>query len=103
LESQISQIAQIKEDNTIFVDASSASSMPKTPTKDEISSILLVENEHEYETPVSEIPLIASIAGSLDMLRIYTTAENRNTVEKSIKKVLGNEEAPYWRELYGIQ
>jgi len=103
LESQISEIAQIKEQNTVFVDASSASSMPKTPTKEEISSILLVEKEHEYETPVSEIPLIASIAGSLDMLRVYTTAESRTAVEKSTKKVLGNEEFPYWSELYGIR
>jgi HD superfamily phosphohydrolase len=103
LESQITEIAQIKEQNTIFVDASSASSIPKTPTKEEISSILLVEKEHEYEAPVSEIPLIASIAGSLDMLRVYTTAENRNTVEKSTKKLLGSEEFPYWSELYGIQ
>jgi HD superfamily phosphohydrolase len=103
LESQISEIAQIKEQNTVFVDASSASSMPKTPTKEEISSILLVEKEHEYETPVSEIPLIASIAGSLDMLRVYTTAESRTAVEKSTTKVLGNEEFPYWSELYGIR
>jgi uncharacterized protein len=103
LESQITEVAHIKEENTIFVDASSASSMPKTPTKEEISSILLVEKEHEYETPVTEIPLIASITGSLDMLRVYTTVENRNAVEKSTKKVLGNEESPYWRELYGIQ
>jgi hypothetical protein len=103
LESQITEVAHIKEENTIFVDASSASSMPKTPTKEEISSILLVEKEHEYETPVTDIPLIASITGSLDMLRVYTTVENRNAVEKSTKKVLGNEESPYWRELYGIQ
>jgi hypothetical protein len=103
LESQITEIAQIKEQNTVFVDASSTSSIPKTPTKEEISSILLVEKEHEYEAPVSEIPLIASIAGSLDMLRVYTTAENRNTVEKSTKKLLGGEEFPYWSELYGIQ
>jgi hypothetical protein len=39
----------------------------------------------------------------MDMLRVYTTAENRNAVEKSTKKVLGSEEFPYWRELYGIQ
>lgn len=103
LESQISEIAQIKEQNTVFVDASSASSMPKTPTKEEISSILLVEKEHEYETPVSEIPLIASIAGSLDMLRVYTTAANRKTVEKSTQKLLGSEDFPYWSELYGVQ
>lgn len=103
LESRISEIAQLKKENTVFVDASSASSIPRTPTKEEISSILLIEKEHEYETPVSEIPLIASIAGSLDMLRVYTTAENRDTVEECTNKVLGSEESLYWRELYGSQ
>lgn len=103
LESRISEIAQLKKENTVFVDASSASSMPRTPTKEEISSILLIEKEHEYETPVSEIPLIASIAGTLDMLRVYTTAENRDTVEECTNKVLGSEESLYWRELYGPQ
>lgn len=103
LESRISEIAQLKKENTVFVDASSASSMPRTPTKEEISSILLIEKEHEYETPVSEIPLIASIAGTLDMLRVYTTAENRDTVEECTNKVLGSEESLYWRKLYGSQ
>ena len=103
LESRISEIARLKKENTVFVDASSASSMPRTPTKEEISSILLIEKEHEYETPVSEIPLIASIAGTLDMLRVYTTAENRDTVEECTNKVLGSEESLYWRELYGSQ
>jgi uncharacterized protein len=103
LETRISEIAQLKEENTVFVDASSASSIPKTPTKEEISSIVLIEKEHEYETPVSEIPLIASIAGSLEMLRVYTTTENRNTVEESTNKVLGSEESLYWRKLYETQ
>ncbi|HZB73172.1 MAG TPA: HD domain-containing protein [Nitrososphaeraceae archaeon] len=103
LESRISEIAQLNKENTVFVDASSASSMPRTPTKEEISSILLIEKEHEYETPVSEIPLIASIAGTLDMLRVYTTAENRDTVEECTNKLLGSEESLYWRELYGSQ
>jgi hypothetical protein len=54
--------------------------------------VLLVDKDHAYETPVSEIPLIDSITGFLDMLRVYTTAENRNSVEQSIKKVVGNED-----------
>src|ERR687896_231303 len=91
LESYIAEIAKIKEENSVFVDASSAPSIPRTPTKEEISSILLVEKEQEYETPISEIPLIDSITGSLDMLRVYTTAENRNVVEHSTRKVLGEE------------
>jgi uncharacterized protein len=88
---QIAEIAGVKE-KSVFVDASRAPSMPLTPTKREINSVLLVDKDRAYETPVSEIPLIDSITGFLDMLRVYTTAENRNVVEQSIKKVVGNED-----------
>jgi uncharacterized protein len=86
---RISDIAGVKEDS-VFVDASSAPSMPLTPTKKEINSILLVDKEWAYDTPVSEIPVINSITGFLDMLRIYTTAESRNAVATSVQKILGN-------------
>jgi HD superfamily phosphohydrolase len=91
---QIAETAEVKE-KSIFVDASRAPSMPLTPSKKEISSVLLVDKEWAYETPIAEIPLIDSITGFLDMLRVYTTAENRKAVEQSIKKVLGNEESIY--------
>ena len=89
---QIAETAEVKE-KSVFVDASRAPSMPLTPTKREINSVLLVDKDWAYETPISEIPLIDSITGFLDMLRVYTTAENRNAVEQSIKKVVGNEES----------
>ena len=87
---QIADAAEVKE-KTVFVDASRAPSMPLTPTKREINSVLLVDKDWAYETPISEIPLIDSITGFLDMLRVYTTSENRNAVEHSTKNVLGNE------------
>ena len=89
---QISETADVKE-KSVFVDASRAPSMPLTPTKREINSVLLVDKDWAYDKPVSEIPLIDSITGFLDMLRVYTTAENRNAVEQSIRKVVGNEES----------
>ena len=89
---QIADTAEVKE-KSVFVDASRAPSMPLTPTKREINSVLLVDKDWAYETPISEIPLIDSITGFLDMLRVYTTAENRNAVEQSIKKVVGNEDS----------
>jgi uncharacterized protein len=89
---QIAETAEVKE-KSVFVDASRAPSMPLTPTKREINSVLLVDKDRAYETPISEIPLIDSITGFLDMLRVYTTAENRNAVEQSIKKVVDNEES----------
>ncbi|HJT49160.1 MAG TPA: HD domain-containing protein [Nitrososphaeraceae archaeon] len=87
---QIAHAAKVEE-KTVFVDASRAPSMPLTPTKREINSVLLVDKDWAYETPISEIPLIDSITGFLDMLRVYTTSENRNAVEQSTKNVLGNE------------
>src|ERR671919_145131 len=87
---QIADAAEVKE-KTVFVDASRAPSMPLTPTKREINSVLLVDKDWAYETPISEIPLIDSITGFLDMLRVYTTSENRNVVEHSTRKVLGEE------------
>ena len=87
---QIADAAQVNE-SSVFVGASRAPSMPLTPTKKEIRSVLLVDKERAYETPISEIPLIDSITGFLDMLRVYTTAENRDVVERSTRKVLGEE------------
>lgn len=87
LEILIAEEAGIAE-NTVFIDASRAPSMPLTPTKKEISSIILIDRDQAFETPVSEIPLIDSITGFLDMLRIYTAEQNRNSVEQSIRKVL---------------
>lgn len=94
LASQIAENARVEE-NSVFVDASRASSMPLTPTKKEICSILLVDKERAYETPISEIPLIDSVTGFLDMLRVYTTLKNREVVEQSVKRVLGEEDAMY--------
>jgi HD superfamily phosphohydrolase len=91
---QIAESARVEE-NSVFVDASRASSMPLTPTKREICSILLVDKERAYETPISEIPLIDSVTGFLDMLRVYTTPKNREVVERSVKKVLGEEDSMY--------
>ncbi|MGH9952366.1 MAG: HD domain-containing protein, partial [Nitrososphaeraceae archaeon] len=73
---RICDVAGVNE-NTVFVDASIAPSMPLTPSKEEINSIILVDKEWAYDTPISEIPVINSITGFLDMLRIYTTADSR--------------------------
>jgi HD superfamily phosphohydrolase len=87
LASQIEERANVEQES-VFVDASRASSMPLTPAKEEISSILLVDKERAYETPISEIPLIDSVTGLLDTLRVYTTSRNRDAVGRSVKKVL---------------
>jgi uncharacterized protein len=88
---RIADIADIDR-NYVFVDASRVPSMPLTPSKEEMYSVLVVDKERVYEMPVSEIPLVESISGFFDMLRVYTTAENREEVERAVKKVLGSQE-----------
>jgi HD superfamily phosphohydrolase len=90
LASHIAHVADV-DSNYVFVDVSRAPSMPLTPSKEEMYSVLVVDKDRAYEMPVSEIPLIESISGFFDMLRVYTTAENRGKVERAIKKVLGDQ------------
>ncbi|HKU48383.1 MAG TPA: hypothetical protein VJP79_00410, partial [Nitrososphaera sp.] len=63
-----------------------------TPSKDEMMSVLVVDKESVRELPISNMPLVESISGFFDMLRVYTTAENRDKVQRSVKKVLGDQE-----------
>jgi HD superfamily phosphohydrolase len=91
---RIADAAHVARDS-VFVDASKAPSMPLTPSKEEMMSILVVDREKVEEIPVSKLPLIESISGFFDMLRVYTTAESREKVERSVKKVLGDQEVLY--------
>jgi HD superfamily phosphohydrolase len=90
LASHIAHVADVDSDY-VFVDVSRAPSMPLTPSKEEMYSVLVVDKDRVYEMPMSEIPLVESISGFFDMLRVYTTAENREKVERAIKKVLGDQ------------
>ncbi len=75
------------ENDIVFIDISRAPSMPLTPSKEELNSIMLVDKDSEFETRTSEIPLIDSITGFLDMIRIYTTQANREKLEKALKNI----------------
>jgi HD superfamily phosphohydrolase len=75
------------DERFIFIDISQAPSMPLTPSKEELNSIMLVDKDLEFETPTSDIPLINSITGFLDMIRIYTTEGNREKLEKVLRNM----------------
>ena len=98
---EIARDARVDPD-TIFVDASRTPSMPLTPSKEELRSIIVVEGDVAREKPLSEIPLVDSISGFLDMLRVYAKGKNRNAVERSVKKVLGElEHGDEWGKPHG--
>ncbi|MDP9197133.1 MAG: HD domain-containing protein [Thermoproteota archaeon] len=87
--SKIAEIAKVKGDR-VFIDVSGISSVPLAPNKQEMRSLLLVGEEDALRTPLSQLPLINSISGHLDMLRVYTDEENRKKVTIAARKVFGD-------------
>ena len=63
------------------------------PSKKESSSIILIKKEGSKVIPqiipISEIPLVSSMSGKMNILRAYTQQKNRNKVEIAAKSILG--------------
>ncbi len=82
------------DENEIFVDTSITSSIPLTPSKKESKSIILItrgEKEIKAEQiPISKIPLVATMSGFMNILRVYTARTYRKKVEIAAKSILGD-------------
>ena len=80
-------------ENQIFIDTSSTHSMPLAPSKKESNSIILIKKEESkiipQIIPISKIPLVSSMSGKMNILRVYTQQKNRNKVEIAAKSILG--------------
>ena len=57
-----------------------------------MKSLLLVSDEEAIKKSMSDIPLVNSISGYLDMVRVYATAKCRDVVKVNSKKVLEDED-----------
>ena len=79
--------------NQIFIDTSTTSSIPLTPSKKESKSIILTRKESKKtiarEIPISEIPLVSSMSKIMNILRVYTPASYRKKVEIATKSIQG--------------
>ena len=79
--------------NQIFIDTSTTSSIPLTPSKKESKSIILTRKESKKtiarEIPISEIPLVSSMSKIMNILRVYTPASHRKKVEIATKSIQG--------------
>lgn len=74
----------------VFVDTSTTFSLPLTPSKEKTKSITLIETDRKAtEIPFSKIPVVASMAESMNILRVYTTQKHRKKVEIAAKSILG--------------
>ena len=80
--------------NEIFVDTSTTSSLPLTPSKEKTKSIILMTKyatkSTAKEIPFSKIPVVSSMAESMNILRIYTTLQHRKKVEMAAELILGD-------------
>ena len=82
-----------KVDSThIFLDTSTTHSIPLTPSKKESKSIILVKKDSKKtaveQIPISKIPLVSSMSGKMNILRVYTQQSNRKKVEITAKSIL---------------
>lgn len=79
----------------VYLDVPTTPSVPYTSSREALNSITLVYGEgkrrHHSTTQISDLPLVGSIAGFMDILRVYTTAENRERVSKATAEILGSE------------
>ena len=93
LRSHLSKKSKVDE-SEIFVDSSVTPSIPLAPSKNESTSIILITNDNgkqqAKEMPISEIPVVSTISGFMNILRIYTHQKNRKKVEIAAKSLIGD-------------
>lgn len=87
---KIARLANIDE-RKIFLDTYGISLVPLAPNKKEMKSILLVSEDEFFKQPVSNLPLVNSITGYLDMIRVYTNHKDRKNITNISKDVLDKE------------
>jgi uncharacterized protein len=87
---KIARLANMDE-RKIFLDTYGISLVPLAPNKKEMKSILLVSEDEFFKQPVSNLPLVNSITGYLDMIRVYTNHKDRKNITNISKDVLDKE------------
>jgi uncharacterized protein len=79
----------------VYLDVPTTPSVPYTYSKEVLTAVGLLKLEGTKRVvkavPLHELPLVGSIAGFMDMVRVYTTAKNRSTVEKSTLRLFKDE------------
>lgn len=92
LRTSISRKSKVDE-SEIFIDSSVTPSIPLSPSKNESKYIILITHENgkstAQEIPISQIPVVSAISGFMNILRIYTSQNNRKKVEIAAKSILG--------------
>jgi len=82
----------------IYVDVPNTPSVPYAYERQTFKSITLFSNSgyggrRKIETvPVGDLPLVGSIAGFMDIVRVYTFPEHRKRVVQAVETIFGKED-----------
>ncbi|MDG6983495.1 MAG: HD domain-containing protein [Nitrososphaerota archaeon] len=80
----------------LYLDVPTTPSVPYTYSKGVLREVSLLKSEGKRRVvkavPLSELSLVGSIAGFMDVLRVYTTQENRVAVAKAASKMFREED-----------
>jgi HD superfamily phosphohydrolase len=75
----------------VYLDVPTTPSVPYTYSKDVLTAVGLLKVEESKRVvnavPLYKLPLVGSIAGFMDMVRVYTPAKNRSAVEKATSRL----------------
>lgn len=78
----------------LYLDVPTTPSVPYTYSKEVLKEVSLLKFEGNRRVvravPLSELSLVGSIAGFMDVLRVYTTQENRVAVGKAASKLFND-------------
>lgn len=92
--SEIAKTAKV-DSHHVYLDVPTTPSVPYTYTKEVLTSVALFRAEGNRRVvkavPLEKLPLVGSIAGFMDVLRVYTTPENRAAVEKATSLLFKDE------------
>lgn len=95
LATEIASIAKV-ESSDVYVDVSTAPSVPISSTRESLNHITVVNKRDRgistfQEVRLDELPLISTISGFMDVIRVYTSEGNRPKVQKAVESLFESE------------
>lgn len=93
---RIASSARVNPDD-VYVDVPTAPSVPLTSERKTMTSLTLVSKREQGNrndvVRLENMPLIGSIVGFMDIIRVYTTRRHRLPVERAANEFFGNEQS----------
>jgi HD superfamily phosphohydrolase len=95
LAQEISEKTHVSTED-VYVDVPTTPSVPYTYAREQLDSIILTRSDrtrkYPQRVPIDQLPLVGSIAGYMDILRIYTTSPNRSKVTRAVETLFGDDD-----------